>query len=398
MAHRVLYTTQFRYVHDPTLLEIGEEARKIKDSDEIIINADKTGNKYGTNVADYKQLLHENLTKDYILDKNNNLSIINEDTHKHAKLMNIADRMERHSETNAFLTVKDHKQGFPNNIKCRIINPTSNNLGKISKRILDKINSEYRKATNVNQWRSTQEVLEWFNKTHTLNPTKRNAKLLQFDISEFYPSISEDLLNKALTSGKAHTDIDREQEEMIKACRRSVIFNEGKAWTKKHTDFDVTMGAKDGAEIAELTGIYLLEQINVFLKTVNTACHAGLYRDDGLIYVENSNGPLLNRIEKALHRIFKSHHLTITIEQIGQTVNFLDVTLSTDKGSYKPYKKPNCKISYVNSASNHPPSILKNIPSSIQKRLTTISNSKQEFLEAKEEYEKALKDEGTQKF
>ena len=59
------------------------------------------------------------------------------------------------------------------------------------------------------------------------------------------------------------------------------------------------MGAKDGAEIAELTGIYMLEQINVFLKTVNTNCHAGLYRDDGLIYVENSNGPLLNRIGKS---------------------------------------------------------------------------------------------------
>ena len=38
---------QFRYVYDPTLLKIGEEAKKIKDSDEIIINADKTGNKYG---------------------------------------------------------------------------------------------------------------------------------------------------------------------------------------------------------------------------------------------------------------------------------------------------------------------------------------------------------------
>ena len=56
-----------------------------------------------------------------------------------------------------------------------------------------------------------------------------------------------------------------------------------------YKDFDVTMAAKDGAEIAELTGIYLLEQINVFLKTVNTRCQEGLYRDDGLIYVENSN-------------------------------------------------------------------------------------------------------------
>ena len=90
----------------------------------------------------------------------------------------------------------------------------------------------------------------------------------------------------------------------------------------------------DWAEIAELTRIYLLEQINVFLKTVNIRYNAGLYRDDGLIYVENSNEPQLNRIEKAQHRIFKSHHLSITIEQIGRTVNFLDVFMSTDNGCY----------------------------------------------------------------
>ena len=50
--------------------------------------------------------------------------------YKYAKLMNIADRMERHSETNAFLTFKDHKQGFPNNIKCRIINQSLENKHK----------------------------------------------------------------------------------------------------------------------------------------------------------------------------------------------------------------------------------------------------------------------------
>ena len=82
---------------------------------------------------------------------------------------------------------------------------------------------------------------------------------------------------------------------MMKACKKSVIFNEGNVWTKKNNGFDLTMiDFKDGAEIAELTGICLLEQINVFLKAVNTRCNAGLYRDDGLIYVKNSNGPLLN--------------------------------------------------------------------------------------------------------
>ena len=66
----------------------------------------------------------------------------------------------------------------------------------------------------------------------------------------------------------------------------------------------------------------------------------GLYRDNGLIYLENANGPLISNIKKALCRIFKWNQLIISMEQKGYTVNFLDVTLSAD-GSHKPYKKPN---------------------------------------------------------
>ena len=50
------------------------------------------------------------------------------------------------------------------------------------------------------------------------------------------------------------------------ACRKSILFNDGRAWIKKEKNFDVTMGAQDGAEIAELTGIYLLQQINKSLS------------------------------------------------------------------------------------------------------------------------------------
>ena len=142
------------------------------------------------------------------------------------------------------------------------------------------------------------------------------------------------------------------------------------------------MGAQDGAEIAELTGIYLLKEVDKFLTTLGEKSHAGLYRDDGLIYLENANGPLISKIEKALHRIFKRNQLKISMEQTGHTVNFLDVTMSTD-GTHKPYKKPNSSLKCVNRSSNHPPSILKNIPSSIQKRLNTISSSEEVFNEAK---------------
>ena len=109
--------------------------------------------------------------------------------------------------------------------------------------------------------------------------------------------------------------------------------------------------------------------------------------------MENANGPLISKIEKALHRIFKSSQLKISMEQRGHTVNFLDVTLSTD-GIHRPYKKPNNSIKYVNRASNHPPSIPRNIPSSIQKRLNTISSSEVVFNEAKSAYQQALGDAG----
>ena len=245
----------------------------------------------------------------------------------------------------------------------------------------------------MNQWKSTQDVLHWFTHVHSNNPTKAKARLLQFDICEFYPSISEDLLQKSLLFAKNHTLIEEEEVSLIMACRKSVLFNSGNVWTKKNRDFDVTMGAQDGAEIAELTGIYLLKQVNEFLSSLSKSSHAGLYRDDGLIYIEDASGPLINKIEKALHRIFKRNKLNISIEQKGHTINFLDVTLSTD-GSYKSYKKLNSTTKYVNKGSNHPPSITKNIPSSIQKRLNTISSCESEFIDAKDEYQRALTDAG----
>ena len=64
----------------------------------------------------------------------------------------------------------------------------------------------------------------------------------------------------------SHTSIEQDEKDLIMTCRQSVLFNNGKVWTKKDKDFDVTMSAEDGEEIAELTGIYLLKQLNDFLS------------------------------------------------------------------------------------------------------------------------------------
>ena len=163
-----------------------------------------------------------------------------------------------------------------NTINCRVINPARNNLGKVSKRVLDKIISTCRESADVKQWKSTQDVLRWFTEIHGNNPTKKKGRFVQFDIYEFYPSISEELLRNSLDYAKTHANIDDQEVDMIMACRKSVLFNDGKTWTKKNKNFDVTMGAQDGAEVAELTGIYLLKQVEV-LSFLGDKAHAGLY-------------------------------------------------------------------------------------------------------------------------
>ena len=171
--YNLIGNIEFRKVNDPALQKMGEEAKRISNSDMIIVNADKTGNRYEMSASDYKELLHENITRDYKLDRTNKLDSINQDILDHARKLDIEDRMECHIDSNAFLTIKDHKEEFPNSIKCRVINPASNNLGKISKRIIDKINNVCRDKTGVNQWKSTQDVLQWFTHGTRTTPLRR---------------------------------------------------------------------------------------------------------------------------------------------------------------------------------------------------------------------------------
>ena len=65
-------------------------------------------------------------------------------------------------KNNCFITLKDHKANFLNNPKTRLLNPAKNELGRISKAILNKINLNLRNITKVNQWKNTNDVISWF--------------------------------------------------------------------------------------------------------------------------------------------------------------------------------------------------------------------------------------------
>ena len=74
--------------------------------------------------------------------------------------------------------------------------------------------------------------------------------------------------------------------------------------------------------------------------------------------------------------------------------DFLDCTLDLTKDTFYPFKKPNNTLLYINSQSNHPPCIIKELPRMIEKRLSDLSRTANEFENHKKDYEKALKDNG----
>ena len=96
---------------------------------------------------------------------------------------------------NCFIILKHRKPNFQNNSMVRLLNPAKNELGRISKTILDKINVNLRDSRHLNQWKNTQEVIDWFKGIDN----KQQYKLIMFDIQDFYHPILKELLTDALT-------------------------------------------------------------------------------------------------------------------------------------------------------------------------------------------------------
>ena len=122
-------------------------------------------------------------------------------------------------------------------------------------------------------------------------------------------------------------------------------------WVKKERDedFDVPMGCYDGAEVCEIAESYILNWLsNILDKDL-----VGLYRDDSLAIVRNLYGPEMEKKRKAIIKLFKECGLNITIQTNLEIVNFLDVELNLNKGTYWPYRRPGKMTVYINRKSNH---------------------------------------------
>ena len=147
------------------------------------------------------------------------------------------------------------------------------------------------------------------------------------------------------------------------------------------------MGSYDGAELCELIGIYIQSLLTNILSKDNM----GLYRDDGLFILRKINKQQTDRVRKKIISIFKNIDFKIEIVTNLTEVDFLDVTFNLENNTYRPYKKPNDKLIYIDVSSNHPPQIKKQLTKIISDRLSRNSSNADIFNNTKLEYEEALK-------
>ena len=225
----MIQSVKFKQVNNPFLNKLKEDADRIKNEPKLLIAADKTTNFYKLEPSTYNDLLEKNITKSYKKAQPETTQAIHKENKAIATKLKIDDRVDTTADKDVFITLKDQYR----------------------------INSTIAKKHNLNQWKNTTAVINWFKSIEN----KQQFSFICFDIEEFYSSISQDLLNKALDFASIYDNITTEERNIIHA-KNSILIHKHIPWQKKgNATFDVTMGNYDGAETCELVGSFLLSQL-----------------------------------------------------------------------------------------------------------------------------------------
>ena len=377
-----------KFVHKNSKFQkqLKEESNQIKATTNVIVAADKTSAHYEVEKIAYKKLVEKEIHKDYKIMPEENIHRINSAHKDIVRDLEIQDRVFKTVEKESFVSLKDHKSDFRNNPKCRLLAPMKCEIGKISQQILSKIVKVVRKKTKLNQWQNIYSCIDWYKSIRN----KDQMNFIIFDIVSFYPSISESLLSKALDWASKFVRISNKDRNIILQARKSIVFYDGRYWMKKSdSEFDVPMGSYDGAEICDICALFILSE----LEKQKLNAIFGSYKDDGLA-LSRASARQTELIKKKICETFAKFGLKITIEANKKVVQFLDAEFDLRDESFKPFLKLGDTPQYVHVQSNHPPSILRNIPEAIQKRLSALSSDENKFNEVVPIYQEALNKSG----
>ena len=131
---------------------------KVINTKEVLVNGDKSTNIYKMNKDTYSKYLTENLTKIYKETNKNKINRINSEAKRIAQKLKLDDQIQQLQETETFISVKDHKEGFRNSPLFRLLYIEFFYLDFYLEFsiILDKINKSLLSNTKVSRWKSLQ--------------------------------------------------------------------------------------------------------------------------------------------------------------------------------------------------------------------------------------------------
>ena len=158
--YKMIRKIEFIKVRNDFREKLKQDLEIIRPPKNVLAFADKRTNLYELSKESYEKLLHDNITQTYKKAPVNAKRKIDRESKKFAENLSLEDRMECYSDNHGYITLKDHKENFRNYIKCRLINPSKNEVGLVSKCYLSNIIADVSRKTKVNQWKNTSMVID----------------------------------------------------------------------------------------------------------------------------------------------------------------------------------------------------------------------------------------------
>ena len=131
---QIIQKVKFKKINCQFQNDLKNDLTSVKSDNHLFVfKADKSTNFYKLDAAKYNQLLNDKIAKAYKKSDGNQLKTIDTEAKAITKRLKIDDRVEITAQKVAFITLKDHKDNFLNKSTSRLINPSKQEIGKISK-------------------------------------------------------------------------------------------------------------------------------------------------------------------------------------------------------------------------------------------------------------------------
>ena len=127
---------KFRKMRNNIQQKMYEDMRRFKESENIFVKSDKSGNLYEIEKGKYKQMMFKEVVKNYKKAPPDLEKELNSEAKILTHRLGIVGRVEKYNTKNCFITIKDHESDFKTNPECRLINPAKTQIGRVSKIIV----------------------------------------------------------------------------------------------------------------------------------------------------------------------------------------------------------------------------------------------------------------------